>query len=95
MSWNVCIVGAGKIGQMIATLLKASPNLNVSVADHDLKSLSEIAKLGISTKQIDASDAGKLAENLNGFDAVISAAPFFLTPKSLKRQKQQAHITLI
>ncbi|WP_050605484.1 saccharopine dehydrogenase family protein [Ruegeria sp. 6PALISEP08] len=87
MSWNVCIVGAGKIGQMIATLLKASPNYTVSVADHDLKSLSEIAKMGISTKQIDASDARKLAENLKGFNAVISAAPFFLTPKIAEAAK--------
>lgn len=80
MSWNICVVGAGKIGQMIATLLKGSTHYRVTVADHDLKALGEVAKLGVSTKQIDARDADGLAQGLAGFDAVISAAPFFLTP---------------
>ena len=77
MSWNVCVVGAGKIGQMIATLLKGSPNYSVTVADHDLKALGDISKMGIGTRQIDANDADGLARELTGFDAVISAAPFF------------------
>ena len=80
MSWNICVVGAGKIGQMIATLLKGSPNYTVTVADHDLKALGEIARMGISTKQIDAADTDNLTAALHGFDAVVSAAPFFLTP---------------
>ncbi|MGR3616983.1 MAG: saccharopine dehydrogenase family protein [Paracoccaceae bacterium] len=81
MQWNICVVGAGKIGQMIATLLKASPNYAVTVADHDLAALGVINKLGIATAQIDASDDAGLTQALTGFDAVISAAPFFLTPK--------------
>ncbi len=80
MSWDVCVVGAGKIGQMIATLLKGSPNYDVTVADHDLKALGEVARLGVATKQIDAKDADNVATGLDGFDAVISAAPFYLTP---------------
>jgi len=87
MSWNVCVVGAGKIGQMISTLLKGSPNYRVTVADHDLKALSDAAKLGLTTKQIDATDADGLAQGLTGFDAVISAAPFFLTPNIAKAAK--------
>ena len=88
MSWNVCVIGAGKIGQMIATLLRGSPNYSVTVADHDLKALSEIAKMGLATKQIDAKDADGLANGLTGFDAVISAAPFFLTPTIAKAAKE-------
>ena len=88
MSWTVCVVGAGKIGQMIATLLKGSPNYSVTVTDHDLKALGEVAKLGVATKQIDAKDTEGLAEGLDGFDAVISAAPFFLTPTIAKAAKQ-------
>ncbi len=91
MSWNICVVGgAGKIGQMIATLLKGgSPNYRVTVADHDLKALGgEISKLGVATKQIDATDEAGLAEGgLTGFDAVLSAAPFFLTPAIAKAAK--------
>ncbi len=80
MSWNVCVIGAGKIGQMIATLLKSSAHYSVTVADHDLAALSAFKKLGISTRQIDATDTKGLEQGLAGFDAVISAAPFFLTP---------------
>ncbi|WP_171175520.1 saccharopine dehydrogenase family protein [Ruegeria sp. HKCCD8929] len=84
MQWNICVVGAGKIGQMIATLLKTSPNYSVTVADHDLAALSVLKKMGVATRQIDAGDEAGLAEGLKGFDAVISAAPFFLTPAIAK-----------
>ncbi|MTI01493.1 saccharopine dehydrogenase family protein [Roseibium sp. RKSG952] len=87
MGWNVCIVGAGKIGQMIATLLKGSPHYSVTVADHDLNALSALNKLGIATRQIDAGDEQALAKGLEEFDAVISAAPFFLTPAIAKAAK--------
>lgn len=80
MHWNICIVGAGKIGQMIASLLKASPNYSVTVADHDLAALSVLNKMGVATKQIDATDVDGLTVGLRGYNAVISAAPFFLTP---------------
>ena len=80
MNWNICVIGAGKIGQMIATLLKGSPNYRVTVADHDLKALGEISRLGVSTKQIDAKDEAGMTAALTGFDAIVSAAPFFLTP---------------
>ncbi|SHH77777.1 saccharopine dehydrogenase family protein [Cognatishimia maritima] len=81
MRWNICVVGAGNIGQMIATLLKQSPNYRVSVADCDLAALSSIRDLDIATKQIDANDPDGLAAALSDFDAVISAAPFYLTPQ--------------
>ncbi|MGR3813022.1 MAG: saccharopine dehydrogenase family protein [Cognatishimia activa] len=80
MRWNICIVGAGKIGQMIAQLLQQSVNYSVTVADQDLSALALIRAAGIATKQVDASDADALSTSLTGFDAVISAAPFFLTP---------------
>ncbi|TMV07090.1 saccharopine dehydrogenase family protein [Ruegeria sediminis] len=88
MQWNICIVGAGKIGQMIATLLKTSPNYTVTVADHDLAALAVLNRMGVATKQIDAKDEASLADGLQGFDAVISAAPFFLTPAIAKAARQ-------
>ncbi|WP_299662284.1 saccharopine dehydrogenase NADP-binding domain-containing protein [uncultured Ruegeria sp.] len=87
MSWNICVVGAGKIGQMIATLLKTSTHYSVTVADHDLAALSAFNKRGISTRQIDARDSTNLEQGLKGFDAVISAAPFFLTPAIARAAK--------
>ncbi len=80
MNWEICVVGAGKIGQMIAVMLKASPHYSVTVADHDLSALSAFKKLGIPTRQIDAKDERSLVRGLESFDAVLSAAPFFLTP---------------
>lgn len=81
MRWTICVVGAGKIGQMIATLLKGSPHYSVTVADRDLAALASVRAMDVATQQIDASDPDGLAAALTGFDAVISAAPFFLTPK--------------
>ncbi|WP_372571927.1 saccharopine dehydrogenase family protein [Ruegeria jejuensis] len=89
MRWNICIVGAGKIGRMIATLLNGSRNYAVTVADRDLAALGTLNRAGLPTMQIDADDPKALAEALNGFDAVISAAPFFLTPV-IARAAQQA-----
>ena len=43
--------------------------------------------MGVATKQIDAKDEAGLAEGLKGFNAVISAAPFFLTPAIAKAAK--------
>lgn len=88
MRWNICVVGAGKIGQMIATLLKQSQNYSVTVADRDLAALGAIRDMGVPTKQIDADDPDGLAAALTGFDAVISAAPFFLTPKIATAAKE-------
>ena len=50
MTWSICIVGAGKIGQMIATLLKTSKNYTVTLADHDLAALAAVKKMGVGTK---------------------------------------------
>ncbi len=80
MNWNICVIGAGKIGQMIASLLRTSAQYSVTVADRDLSALSVLNRQGIATRQIDVGNATELAKDLSGFDAVISAAPFFLTP---------------
>ncbi|WP_370456813.1 saccharopine dehydrogenase family protein [Ruegeria sp. THAF57] len=87
LSWNICVIGAGKIGQMIAALLKSSSNYSITVADRDLSALSVLNRQGIATRQIDVSDAAQLAKALTGFDAIISAAPFFLTPQIAKAAK--------
>lgn len=78
--WNVCVIGAGKIGQTIAAFLSASPNYKVTVADRDISALKAVSKSGIAVSQIDVKDKQALVKALDGFDALISAAPFFLTP---------------
>ncbi len=78
--WNICIIGGGKIGQTIAAFLADSANYSVTVADQNLEALKAIDQPNVAITQIDASDADAVAKTLKGFDAVISAAPFFLTP---------------
>lgn len=79
-NWNVMIIGAGKIGRMIATLLSNSQNYSVTVGDNDESALTKIKTVKINTKIIDCDDLLSLTQSLKNFDAVISAAPFFLTP---------------
>lgn len=86
--WNVCIFGAGKIGQMIATLLAASPNYRVTVADRDFAALDALKRDGHAVRQLDAAEPLALAAGFEGFDAVISAAPFYLTPALAAAAKQ-------
>lgn len=79
--WNIAIVGAGKIGQMIGTLLQGSAHYEVTVIDREPGGLERLAEAGIRTAQADVGDAEALANALKGHDAVISAAPYFLTPQ--------------
>ncbi|KPU84505.1 saccharopine dehydrogenase [Marinosulfonomonas sp. PRT-SC04] len=86
--WKICIIGGGKIGQTIAALLTDSPNYSVTVADKNLEALKALNLPNVAITQIDAADADAVANTLKGFDAVISAAPFFLTPSIAEGAKR-------
>lgn len=86
--WKTCIIGGGKIGQTIAALLAESPNYSVTVADKNLEALKALDLPNVAIAQIDAADADAVAKTLQGFDAVISAAPFFLTPSIAEGAKR-------
>ena len=86
--WNTCIIGGGKIGQTIAALLAESPNYTVTVADQNLEALKALNLPNVAITQLDASDTDAVAKTLKGFDAVISAAPFFLTPSIAEGAKR-------
>lgn len=78
--WNICIVGAGKIGTTIAALLRASSHYRVTLADQSLRALQAPAAEGVATLHVAAHDLAALTATLQGFHAVISAAPYYLTP---------------
>jgi len=78
--WHVTVAGAGKIGRMIATLLARTGHYEVVVVDRDDAALRMLAEAGHRTAMLDLSDADTVATFLRGSDAIISAAPFFLTP---------------
>ncbi len=77
---HVAVVGAGKIGGMIAALLQGSGDYHIKVLDQSVEALSALDVPHVTTEALDVSDPGKLTNALKGFNAVISAAPFFLTP---------------
>ncbi|NRG19288.1 saccharopine dehydrogenase NADP-binding domain-containing protein [Rhizobiales bacterium] len=78
-AWPVLIVGAGKIGRMIASLLTATGDYEVTIADRDALALAAATRPGITTITVDVSNEDALVKVLQGKKAVLSAAPFFLT----------------
>ena len=78
--WNVLVVGAGKIGCLIADLLETSGDYRVTLADRSAAALDAVALPGSRKQVLDVTSQDALAAAAKGREAVISAAPFFLTP---------------
>ncbi len=78
---RVLLLGAGKIGRMIARFLVDTGDYAVIVADADAEALKRIsAAVAVDTKQIDAGDVKQLAAAMQGCDSVISALSFAYNP---------------
>ncbi|MBK7280067.1 saccharopine dehydrogenase family protein [Candidatus Aalborgicola defluviihabitans] len=75
---RVVLMGAGHIGQTIATLLSNCGDYQVKVVDRSADALAKLAHLPIKTAQVDTTDAAALRAELKGFDAVINALPYHL-----------------
>ena len=75
---RVVLMGAGHIGQTIASLLSNSGDYQVKVVDRGADALAKLAHLPIKTAQVDTTDAAALRAELKGFDAVINALPYHL-----------------
>src|SRR5262245_5582801 len=74
MSHRVLLLGAGKIGRMIARFLMDSGDYDLAVGDVNDAALKRIAKLtGADARRIDASNADELVAAMQGFQTVISA----------------------
>lgn len=74
---KVLLLGAGKIGRMIAKLLAGSGGYDVLVGDADLHSLERIrAQSNVDTVRLDAGDPPEIAAALHGRAAVISALSY-------------------
>lgn len=77
----ILLLGAGKIGRMIATLLVRSGDYRVRVADVDRGLLDRLsANIDVETMLVDASDASNLANAMEGCASVISALSFKFNP---------------
>ena len=78
---RILLLGAGKIGEMIATLLHGSGDYEVVVGDKDEAALARLRKIvPVDTRVIDASSHDELVAAMADRFAVLSAMPFHLNP---------------
>ena len=79
---RVLLLGAGKIGRMIARLLVDSGDYSVLVGDVSSDALDRMSSRvsGVEIRQVDVASSSQLSKALDGCDAVISALSYFLNP---------------
>jgi saccharopine dehydrogenase-like NADP-dependent oxidoreductase len=80
---RVLLLGAGKIGRMIARLLIDSGDYAVTVGDVSPAALDRIASRvsGVLTRAVDVDATSQLTEALRECDTVISALSYFYNPR--------------
>jgi saccharopine dehydrogenase-like NADP-dependent oxidoreductase len=79
---RVLLLGAGKIGRMIARLLVDSGDYEVSVGDASEQALSRIAqRVDVRTLPVNVENEPQLAAALTGNDTVISALSYYHNPR--------------
>ncbi|MGH3866708.1 MAG: saccharopine dehydrogenase C-terminal domain-containing protein [Pseudonocardiaceae bacterium] len=83
------VVGAGKIGTAIASLLRSAPDYDVTVLDRSERALRTVDGLGVRTVRGDTADTALLGRLAGGSDMVLSAAPFHLST-SVARAAREA-----
>lgn len=77
---KVVIIGAGKIGRAIASMLAATGDYQVTVADRSPTQLAQLRDhASISTREVDVASEASLDALLEGSFAVLSALPYDLT----------------
>jgi saccharopine dehydrogenase-like NADP-dependent oxidoreductase len=77
---RMILVGAGKIGEAIVTLLEETGDYEITVVDQDEACLRAFAAAGFATHACSLRTVDELAPLLGGQDVVISACPYHLTP---------------
>src|SRR5438034_6880201 len=78
---RVLLLGAGKIGRMIARFLMDSGDYELLVGDVSKSALDRIAKLtGAKTRVIDASYPVALGSAMKGYNTVLSALSYYHNP---------------
>lgn len=78
---RVLLLGAGKIGRAIASLLHGSGDYDVLVADADPVSLQTLTSIvPVSVVRADAGDAEQLRKLMSSRDSVLSALVFSANP---------------
>ncbi len=77
---DVIVIGAGKIGSTIASLLASAGDYQITLADRSAEILGRLDRNEhIRCVTADVEDSSELVDLLNGQFAVLNAAPFHLT----------------
>lgn len=85
---DIVIVGAGKIGSMIAEMLLECGDYTVTIIDRSQAQLDRLdARLAARRIAVDISDSAKLLQVLSGQYAVLSAAPYHATRRIAEAAK--------
>jgi saccharopine dehydrogenase-like NADP-dependent oxidoreductase len=90
---RVLVLGAGKIGRTIASLLAASEDYDVSIADVDEAALKHVRQRAprAHTLSVDAGSADALASALAGQDSVVSALAYDRNPLVAELAQKGGH----
>lgn len=92
-STPVFLLGAGKIGRMIATLITGSGDYRVTIADRDAGTLESLAAAGFATLRLNAEDADELLAAVSGMPVVVNAGPHHVTARVARAAARPAPIT--
>lgn len=78
---DILVLGAGKIGRIVAALLarSAAGDYAVTVADRDASALARLGLPEVRSARLDGADPQALAALLRGRFAVLNAGPFALS----------------
>ncbi len=87
--YTVVVLGAGKIGRMVAQLLGTCGDYSLRIGDVSDAAIARITDSleGATGQTVDFSSADDLDAILDGADAVISCAPFHCNPQIAQRAK--------
>jgi saccharopine dehydrogenase-like NADP-dependent oxidoreductase len=78
---RVLLLGAGKIGRMIARFLADSRDYELLVGDVSESALERVSKLtGAAARRLDAANSAELAAAMQGVQTVVSALSFHHNP---------------
>jgi saccharopine dehydrogenase-like NADP-dependent oxidoreductase len=77
---KLTLVGTGKIGEAIVTLLDETGDYELTLVDQNAERLGMFRDGGFRTRTCALDDGAALVPLLEGQDAVISACPYHLTP---------------
>ncbi len=81
---KVLVLGAGKIGVIVAELLAGTGDYAVTLADGDTAAIKARPRDDVTPLVLDVTDDAALGRALAGMDVVVSALPFFLNGKVMQ-----------